>query len=204
MRLRRKKIMNKSIRFVGLSVSSLLFIALLGYVFSNGAHAQVSCPCNFDNTQKTTECWVRPFDQNPTYRTGMGGCDLHNLREEPRAGIALDVIQESLGEGGTCLRKGADIPPSCITESEDFILTPEEVIACQCELLAYVTALNDVEGISVLGGPPYTCQNVDCRQLAPAPIPTLSEWGLIAMAGVLGIVGFVVIRRRKALGGIKI
>jgi len=28
-------------------------------------------------------------------------------------------------------------------------------------------------------------------------IPTLSEWGLIAMAGILGIVGFMVIRRRK-------
>jgi len=28
-------------------------------------------------------------------------------------------------------------------------------------------------------------------------IPTLSEWGLIAMAGVLGIVGFMVMRRRK-------
>jgi len=29
------------------------------------------------------------------------------------------------------------------------------------------------------------------------PIPTLSEWGLIAMAGILGLVGFMVIRRRK-------
>ena len=29
------------------------------------------------------------------------------------------------------------------------------------------------------------------------PIPTLSEWGLIAMASILGIVGFMVIRRRK-------
>jgi len=29
-------------------------------------------------------------------------------------------------------------------------------------------------------------------------IPTLSEWGLIAMAGVLGIIGFLVIRRKKA------
>ena len=29
------------------------------------------------------------------------------------------------------------------------------------------------------------------------PIPTLSEWGLIAMAGILGIVVFMVIRRRK-------
>jgi len=29
------------------------------------------------------------------------------------------------------------------------------------------------------------------------PIPTLSEWGLLAMAGILGIVGYLVIRRRK-------
>jgi len=30
------------------------------------------------------------------------------------------------------------------------------------------------------------------------PIPTLSEWSLIALAGILGIVGFImVIRRRK-------
>ena len=31
----------------------------------------------------------------------------------------------------------------------------------------------------------------------PPAVPTLSEWGLIAMAGILGIVGFMVIRRRK-------
>jgi len=30
-----------------------------------------------------------------------------------------------------------------------------------------------------------------------SPIPTLSEWGLIALAGTLGIIGFMVIRRRK-------
>jgi hypothetical protein len=32
---------------------------------------------------------------------------------------------------------------------------------------------------------------------AIADIPTLSEWGLIAMAGILGIVGYLAIRRRK-------
>jgi hypothetical protein len=31
-----------------------------------------------------------------------------------------------------------------------------------------------------------------------ASVPTLSEWGLITMAGILGIVGFIAIRRRKA------
>ncbi len=31
----------------------------------------------------------------------------------------------------------------------------------------------------------------------PTNVPTLSEWGLISMAGLLGIVGFMVIRRRQ-------
>lgn len=30
------------------------------------------------------------------------------------------------------------------------------------------------------------------------PIPTLSEWGLIAMAGILGLIGLIVVLRRKA------
>lgn len=30
------------------------------------------------------------------------------------------------------------------------------------------------------------------------PIPTLSEWGLIAAAGILGLAGLVVLRRKKA------
>ena len=38
-----------------------------------------------------------------------------------------------------------------------------------------------------------------CTQIiSERNIPTLSEWGLIAMAGVLGIAGFIIIRRRKA------
>lgn len=42
----------------------------------------------------------------------------------------------------------------------------------------------------------------DCSEVpecAPIPtnVPTLSEWGLVAMAGILGIVGFMLIRRKK-------
>jgi len=36
----------------------------------------------------------------------------------------------------------------------------------------------------------------DCA-VPPSNVPTLSEWGLITMAGILGIVGFLVMRRRK-------
>jgi len=35
------------------------------------------------------------------------------------------------------------------------------------------------------------------RFFVPRNVPTLSEWGLIAMAGVLGIIGLMAIRRRK-------
>ncbi|MCZ6555703.1 MAG: IPTL-CTERM sorting domain-containing protein [Candidatus Dadabacteria bacterium] len=47
---------------------------------------------------------------------------------------------------------------------------------------------------------PGFCQldNVSVSSSGVAPIPTLSEWGLITMAGILGIVGFMVMRRRKA------
>ncbi len=38
-----------------------------------------------------------------------------------------------------------------------------------------------------------------CTQIiSERNIPTLSEWGLMAMAGVLGIAGFIIIRRKKA------
>jgi len=46
---------------------------------------------------------------------------------------------------------------------------------------------DDINGLAWKG----TCPR------AISEVPTLSEWGLIAMAGVLGIVGFMVIRRRK-------
>jgi len=44
-----------------------------------------------------------------------------------------------------------------------------------------------------------------CRELVAAscnlkfirPVPTLSEWGLIAMAGVLGLISLVAIRRKR-------
>jgi len=37
------------------------------------------------------------------------------------------------------------------------------------------------------------------RCLSPAGVPAFNQWGLIAMAGILGIVGFMVMRRRKAV-----
>jgi len=45
----------------------------------------------------------------------------------------------------------------------------------------------------------YMDNSIGCGEfiLTVPTVPTLSQWGLIAMAGILGIVGFMVIRRRK-------
>lgn len=51
---------------------------------------------------------------------------------------------------------------------------------------------------------PSGMNSIECtfvNSLLPEPvasdIPTLSQWGLLAMAGILGIVGFMVLRRKK-------
>jgi len=53
-------------------------------------------------------------------------------------------------------------------------------------------------GVVTVIGP--TVLGMDAIAFTPdtREIPTLSEWGLIAMAGILGFIGFVVIRRRQA------
>lgn len=80
-------------------------------------------------------------------------------------------------------------------------MPPAPISCCQGE----GTCVDDSEG-------PFLCRvedvvenafcNQDTGQCALIPvtsnIPTLSEWGLVAATGVLGIAGFIAIRRRKA------
>lgn len=80
---------------------------------------------------------------------------------------------------------------------------PMDLICCQMEGSCF-----DNSG----GLPPMRCLIEDIREgefcnedlglcsgliSDPNPIPTLSEWGLIAMAGILGIVGFIIVRRKR-------
>ncbi len=59
------------------------------------------------------------------------------------------------------------------------------------------------DGIRCTAGsffPDQICNDATGQCVQPAintPIPTISEWGLLALAGILGIIGFMVIRRRK-------
>ena len=53
--------------------------------------------------------------------------------------------------------------------------------------------LTDPKGLTFFPGETQSCGIQSSR-----PIPTLSEWGLISVAGILGIIALLAIRRRKA------
>ena len=83
--------------------------------------------------------------------------------------FAMDVPEEAVGAISTQILQ-AGLPEGSITINGLFYIWED------CELL--IPQLNGVREVR--------------------PIPTISQWGYIAMAGVLGIVGFITIHRRKA------
>jgi hypothetical protein len=77
----------------------------------------------------------------------------------------------------------------------EFIITPEVLGEIQGRIaFRYFVTNGGPDGVNAN----YIGIDTSCV-LKPARIPTLSQWGLIAMAGILGIVGFMVMRRRKAV-----
>ena len=112
----------------------------------------------------------------------------------PKAGVLVDfeiISGPNAGEisvpnSGECIQND-----NCTTDANgqvswtytgDFSLGMDTVIASALDVQSHMTIeSNTVEKIWVL---------------PPSNVPTLSEWGLIAMAGLLGIVSFMVIRRR--------
>lgn len=65
--------------------------------------------------------------------------------------------------------------------------------------------ISDIQSIELILDPAETSadtilSNIDvCGPPIKRPIPTLSQWGLIAIAGVLGIIGLFAVKRKKAL-----
>ena len=197
--------MKKSLRFIGLCVSSLVLVALIGYVFLPAARAQGQCPCDFNTIPKTTACWADPFTTEPLFNS-----DVDNPPQPDAICITVNSVDLNTLIRVRVLVNEVGVP-NCSTfikgltgcGTELFIggLTEEEFEACLCDLEAYTTELNNVAEISVSPDPPYICSpSIDCTPPPPptaAAVPTISEWGLIAIAVVLGIVGYLVMSRRK-------
>jgi len=244
--------MKISVRFIGLCLSSLFFVALLGYVLLPTAVAQpndVICPCDFDaSIQEAPECWdvhdFGPIFSSPLDTPPSNGCMLFAGELISGDELLFDVREKGvLGNQDNKCQVKVQLEESSICGPNRNItheqISDAELKACQCQLQAYATALNE-GGTGVEGGPPYLCaEDIDCTpevccifgknncefisqqeceeeggkfteedvacsevkicNIVFTPIPTLNQWGLIAMAAILGIIGFImVLRRRKA------
>lgn len=77
-------------------------------------------------------------------------------------------------------------PFCCLSEEGCADSTSGLPIACQVGTIEENAICNENTGL---------CVSLDTIQEA---IPTLSEWGLIALAGIMGIAGFLVLTRKKA------
>jgi len=192
----------------GFLISVIVAVLIIGKSLEISAHAQdVVCPCDFEAVPMTTGCWSPPNLTGATYLEEIideGGqqvlqvCSAFNdSRSQARTAGVIKYPEPGTGVCVISAPPGPCDPDGNVGKVKIPLNSTEELRACQCELLAYVTALNE-GGIMVSGGPPYECFDVDCRQMVLTPIPTLNEWGMIATAGVLGLVGFMVLRRRKA------
>ncbi|MEW6143869.1 MAG: IPTL-CTERM sorting domain-containing protein [Thermodesulfobacteriota bacterium] len=72
-----------------------------------------------------------------------------------------------------------------------------ENVECSDSALIDVTFIENGVSLDCLGGTEITCTFTNVR--GARPIPTLSEWGMIAAAGGLALIGvFFAMRRRKA------
>ena len=134
-----------------------------------------------------------------------GGNDMVTLN----GGIYIKGIDEAidLGSGNDILTFGADIDldggfVECGDGFDTLVFAmevPEEAVGF---ISSQILGSNPAGDSVVINDITYEWQN--CELLVPdlngvrvvRPIPTLSEWGLIAMAGVLGIVGLLAVRRK--------
>ena len=145
-------------------------------------------------------------NNGPIIETRVGN-DIVNLN----GGIYLKGIDRvvDLGSGNDMLTFGADIDlgtdgfVDCGNGFDTLVFAmdvPEEAVNF---FSSQILSQNPQNGSVVINGITYEWEN--CELLVPQlngvrevkPIPTLSQWGLIAMAGVLGMIGLLAIRRRK-------
>lgn len=176
---------------------SMLIIALvvgLGFmvISTNQASAGMALPCNLVIEKVEIPDNARLFDfdivgsiqdqfslsDGDLNNIGMDINDIAIVTEDIPDGYSLDI---QCTAGSNNCGNGTFVP--CLTI--DLLPDGNGVVAVCIDNDTGSCTFTNTEGTPP---PPVTAQ-----------VPTLSEWGLIAMAGVLGLIAFVVLRRKKAL-----
>lgn len=105
----------------------------------------------------------------------------------------VDLNQGTFNFGSTAYERWCfDEANSCGVDGTDTGLPGPINTAFDLDLWS-ICFTPDASGFSITSA--SQGENFSCGDTIP--VPTLSEWGLIATAGILGIVGFMIIRRRK-------
>lgn len=175
------------------NVSMFIMALIVGLGFlvlnSDQASAGVPMPCNvvIDKVEEPDTDTIFDFEVlggfNPDFtlrggesdNVGLGIDEVIQIREDIPEGYTLQI--ECVQGTSNCGSQGVFEP--CLSVQ---LLEDGTGVIVEC--------LDDDEG---------SCTFTNTRVIEPRDVPTLSEWGLIAMAGVLGIIGFMVMRRRKAV-----
>ena len=160
------------------------FVALL----ENAKAGLMELPCILEIEKVAIPADDTPFDfiatgdinsettlsdpSNPTFIGPIGIDQTVNITEELPPGWELESIECDEHENNC-----GDTPCLNITIDEE-----SHSITAQC-----------------LDDDMRSCTFTNSFSPEPRNVPTISEWGLIALAGIIGIVGLMVIRRRKAL-----
>lgn len=126
-------------------------------------------------------------------------CDLEAVGEDPT--LTGNEILDMICPGG-------ELAPDGVSEvsNENVLVATEEppkryrVGMFRGNLVCEISVDGMGSGIRLTDNQFNSCRQrvINACSLNQRPIPTMSEWGLIAMAGLIGIVGFIAVRRRAA------
>jgi hypothetical protein len=168
-----------------LFLTTILIVGFFSVALSKDANAQ-GPPCTLEIEKVAIPADNTPFDfvvtgdidamqtlsdpGNPIYIGGLNVGQTVTVTEELPPGWELQSIECEQGETNC-----GDTQCLHITINEE-----TNSITAQC--------FDDDEGRCTF-----------TNTFSPSQVPTLSEWGLIVMAGLLAVIGFVVIRRKKLL-----
>lgn len=171
----------------GIILSALMLIAVLLMFSAGSAYAGTGgCIIGIEKEAFPDDDTLFTFevtgDQTGQFQLQDPSDDIHELQ------IAVDVtitVTELVPDGWTL----TDI--SC----------EEGIINCGAgEFVPCLSA--DVVGDSVvltcLDNDMGQCRFTNVRDVQVSSVPTITEWGLVAMAAVLGFIGFMAVRRRSA------
>ncbi len=107
--------------------------------------------------------------------------------------ISDNTVIDTISNGGLSFPNGIDVTPD-----GQFIYVTNVLDDSVSVLRTSDNSLVTVLTNKIFDGPIARGRFiVNAPPPAPFPIPTLSQWGLIAMAAILGMLGFMVMRRKK-------